>query len=173
MLAYLAEHPDVRTILVETASRFARDGLVQETGHRMLKARGIDLIAVDSPDSFINDGPTADLVRQILGAVSQFEKAMVVMKLRSARDRKRAATGKCEGRKSHAESNPHVVKLARKLHRQDRTTHKRRSYRDISAMLAEHGHLAASGKPYGPSAISSMLGNIALLDLRGDPLKAK
>jgi hypothetical protein len=34
-------------------------------------------------------------VRQILGAVSQFEKAGLVAKLKGARDRKRAATGRC------------------------------------------------------------------------------
>ena len=55
----------VRTILVETASRFARDLIVQETAHEMLKARGIDLIAVDSPDSFVADTPTALLVANL------------------------------------------------------------------------------------------------------------
>ena len=34
----------VRTIIVETASRFARDLIVQETGYAMLKERGIDLV---------------------------------------------------------------------------------------------------------------------------------
>jgi DNA invertase Pin-like site-specific DNA recombinase len=67
----------VRTILVETASRFARDLIVQETGYEMLKARGIELIAVDSPDSFVANTPTANLIRQVLGAVSEFEKAML------------------------------------------------------------------------------------------------
>ena len=38
-------------------------------------------------------------MRQILGAVSQFEKAMLVVKLKGARDRKRAELGKCDGRK--------------------------------------------------------------------------
>jgi hypothetical protein len=42
------------TIIVETASRFARDLIVQETGYAMLKARGIDLIAADSPGSFLD-----------------------------------------------------------------------------------------------------------------------
>jgi DNA invertase Pin-like site-specific DNA recombinase len=54
----------------------------------MLKARGIDLIAADSPTSFLDDTPTARLIRQVLGAVSEFEKAMLVAKLRGARDRK-------------------------------------------------------------------------------------
>ena len=39
----------VRAIVVETANRFARDLIVQETGHRMLKAQGIEIIAADSP----------------------------------------------------------------------------------------------------------------------------
>src|SRR5262245_6024019 len=39
----------VRTIVVETANRFARDLIVQETGYAMLKGRGIELIAVDKP----------------------------------------------------------------------------------------------------------------------------
>jgi DNA invertase Pin-like site-specific DNA recombinase len=38
----------VRTIIVETASRFARDLMVQEVGHAKLRERGIELIATDS-----------------------------------------------------------------------------------------------------------------------------
>jgi hypothetical protein len=32
---------------VETANRFARDLIVQETGHRMLKGNGIEIIATE------------------------------------------------------------------------------------------------------------------------------
>jgi hypothetical protein len=43
-------------------------------------------------------------VQQILGAVSEFDKAMVVAKLKGARETKRMIFGeKVEGRKSHAE----------------------------------------------------------------------
>jgi DNA invertase Pin-like site-specific DNA recombinase len=87
----------VRTIVVGTASRFARDLIVQETGYAMLKGRGIELIAADKPDAFLDDTPTATLIRQVLGAVSQFEKAMLVSKLRGARDRKRATGRKGRG----------------------------------------------------------------------------
>jgi DNA invertase Pin-like site-specific DNA recombinase len=47
-----------RTILVETANRFARDLMVQEIGFAILSARGINLIAADSPSSFLDDTPT-------------------------------------------------------------------------------------------------------------------
>lgn len=159
MLSFLAANPDVRTILVETASRFARDLIVQETGYAMLKQRGIELIAVDSPDSFVSDTPTAVMVRQILGSVSQFEKTMLVAKLKQARDRKKASTGKCEGRKSHAEKSPQVVELAKSLRWINKRMQERRSFRDIAKLLADQGHVAKSGKPYGPSAIKSMLDN--------------
>jgi len=78
----------VRTIIVETANRFARDLIVQETGHRMLKGTGIEIIAADSPGAFMDDTSTATFVRQVLGAVAQLDKAMTVAKLRGARERK-------------------------------------------------------------------------------------
>lgn len=106
-----------KTIIVETANRFARDLMVQEVGFAMLKARGIDLIAADSPTSFLDDTPTARLIRQVLGAISEFEKAMLVAKLRGARDRKRRTGVKVEGRKSIAEARPDTVQLARHLAR--------------------------------------------------------
>ena len=39
------------------------------------------------------------MMRQIMGAVSEYDKGMVVLKLAGARMRKRAQTGRCEGRK--------------------------------------------------------------------------
>jgi DNA invertase Pin-like site-specific DNA recombinase len=73
---------------------------VQETGFKMLRDLGIELVAADSPTAFLDDGPTSQLIRQVLGAVSQFEKAMLVAKLKGARDRKRATGAKVEGRKN-------------------------------------------------------------------------
>jgi DNA invertase Pin-like site-specific DNA recombinase len=89
----------VRTIIVETANRFARDLMVQEVGYAHLREQGIDLVA-DSPQSFVDDTPTARLVRQVLGAIAEFDKAMTVAKLKGARDRKSAEAGRrIEGRK--------------------------------------------------------------------------
>ena len=39
----------VRTIIVETANRFARDLMVQEVGHARLRERGIDLTIAPMP----------------------------------------------------------------------------------------------------------------------------
>jgi DNA invertase Pin-like site-specific DNA recombinase len=59
-----------KVVLVENASRFARDLIVQLTGHEMMKKAGIELIPVDAPDFFTDPTPTAEMVRQILGAVA-------------------------------------------------------------------------------------------------------
>jgi DNA invertase Pin-like site-specific DNA recombinase len=55
--------------------------MVQLAGHDMLKAKGVTLIAASAPTFFLEDTPTAVLVRQVLGAVAQFEKATIVAKL--------------------------------------------------------------------------------------------
>lgn len=146
----------VRTIIVETANRFARDLIVQETGHRMLRDQGITLIAADSPDTFIEETPTTVLIRQVLGAVAQFEKAALVAKLKGARDRKKAQTGKCGGRRSYAERDADMVALARRLHRYP-VGGRRRSLRDVSTELAAQGYVASSGKPFGATAIARMI----------------
>jgi DNA invertase Pin-like site-specific DNA recombinase len=118
-----------RTIIVERADRFARGLVVQETGYQRLKAEGITLIAVDSPDCFTDTTPMAVLICQILGAVAQFDKAMTVFKLRGARDKKRAKYGKCEGRKSILERDPRIVEAAKAL------AQGKLSLRQISAAL--------------------------------------
>lgn len=68
----------VSAVLVEDASRFARDLIVQLTGHDRLKGMGVELVAVNAPDHFREDTPTAVLIRQVLGAIAQFEKAQLV-----------------------------------------------------------------------------------------------
>jgi DNA invertase Pin-like site-specific DNA recombinase len=148
----------VRTIVVETANRFARDLMVQEVGFAMLRNLGVTLIAADSPSSFLDDGPTSKLIRQILGAVSEFDKAMIVAKLRGARDRVRRTQGKCEGRKAYAEreGGQELIAVARQL-RTD-LDGRRRSLRKISADLVERGFATPSGRPYSASAIASILG---------------
>jgi DNA invertase Pin-like site-specific DNA recombinase len=146
----------VRTIFVENASRFARDLMVQEVGFAMLKGRGIELISAESPASFVDDTPTARLVRQLLGAISEFEKAMLVAKLRGARERKRRTGAKVEGRKSVGEKRPEVVALAKKLARK-RPKGGQRSLREIAAELAAAGFMTSSGKPYEATAVKRLL----------------
>lgn len=157
MMSYIASAP-ARIVLVENASRFARDLVVQLTGHEYLRGAGIELIPVDCPQHFTEDTPTARMVRQILGAVSEFEKNSLVDKLRKARDRRRAATGRCEGRRP---APPAARTLARDL------SSRGYSLRGIAAHLALKGFNAPSGAPYGPSSVKAMLSSPALVAAGG------
>jgi DNA invertase Pin-like site-specific DNA recombinase len=157
LLARIASN-GVRTIIVETANRFARDLMVQEVGFAMQRELDVTLIAADSPTSFLDDGPTSKLIRQILGAVSEFDKAMNVAKLKGARERVRRAQGKCEGRKAYAEreGGQELVAMARRL--RGNSNSRPQSLRKIAADVAERGYVPPSGRPYSASAIASMLG---------------
>jgi len=73
-------------------------------------------------------------------------KASIVAKLKAARDRKRAATGKCGGRHSHMEARPEMVQLAKRLRRK-RPKGGQRSLREISAALAAAGYVNERGSP--------------------------
>jgi DNA invertase Pin-like site-specific DNA recombinase len=143
-------------ILAESPDQFARDLAVQLI-HDMLEGLGIDLIPASAPDFFTEDKPTAVLVRQVLGAIAQFEKASLVAKLKAARDRKRARDGKCEGRKSHVEMNPELVALVKKLRRRNPKTGERKSLRAIASELAKLGHINVSGRPFAAQSIQAMI----------------
>ena len=145
-----------RTIIVHSPDRFARDLMVQLAGHDMLKAKGITLIAASAPTFFIEDTPTAVLVRQVLGAVAQFEKATTVAKLAAARKRKRATGVKVEGRKSLSETNPDAVALAKRLARK-KPKGGQMSLRAIAAEMAAQGFLNERGAPFNHKSIASML----------------
>jgi DNA invertase Pin-like site-specific DNA recombinase len=143
-----------KTIIVESPDRFARDLAVQLAGHDMLKELGIAIVPASAPDFFTEDTPTAILVRQVLGAIAQFEKASVVAKLAAARKRKREREGRCEGRKPLSQTRPDVV--ARKLRRR-RPKAGQLSLRQVSNELAAQGFFNERGKPYAAKSVASML----------------
>jgi DNA invertase Pin-like site-specific DNA recombinase len=89
----------VRVVLIEDASRFARDLIAQELGIVLLVARGVKVITAAGDDLTDTSDPSRVMMRQIAGAFAQYEKARLVARLRRAREVK----GKMGGRKSHAE----------------------------------------------------------------------
>ncbi len=159
MLGCLHADGGARVILVETAGRFARDLAVQLAGHDLLKAQGVELVPVDAPDHFADDTPTAVMVRQIPGAVAEFEKASPVLKLRGARGRRSAAQGcRVEGRKGYAATAPALVRAAKRLARRSPRTGKKRSLRAIAGELAGLGFLNGKGRTFAAAQIARLLG---------------
>ena len=153
-----------RTVLVEDASRFARQLIVQEAGIIALIERGVRVLTASGDDLTETDDPFKVAMRQIAGVFAQLEKARLVGKLKAARDRKRATGVKVEGRKSYAEidlrdHSGHMIALARKLRRRS-PKGGRRSLRAISEGLAKAGFISQSGKPYAATAVARMLGEL-------------
>lgn len=162
------ESNGVRVVLVEDASRFARDLVTQELGILSLINLGVRVITAGGDDLTNTSDPFKVAMRQIAGAFAQLEKARLVAKLKVARERKRAVGERVEGRKPIAETHPEAVALAKRLHRAApsragsaealaREKPKRMSLRGIADKLAEAGHTAASGKPFSPSVVKRML----------------
>jgi site-specific DNA recombinase len=90
----------VRYLIVERLDRLARDLYIQERLLRECVANGLVLISVEEPD-LNSEEPARVLFRQMMGMVSQFDKTQVVLKLRGARQRIKAETGRCEGEKPY------------------------------------------------------------------------
>ena len=88
----------VKTILIERLDRLARDLMVQEAAIADLRRNGFTLISAAEPDLMASD-PSRVLMRQLMGAVAQYDKSQLVAKLNGARARKRQKDGRCEGRK--------------------------------------------------------------------------
>jgi site-specific DNA recombinase len=88
----------VRTVIIERLDRLARDLMVQEATIAGLQKHGFTLVSVQEPDLMATD-PSRIAFRQIVGVFAQYEKTQIVIKLRAARTRKKAETGRCEGRK--------------------------------------------------------------------------
>jgi DNA invertase Pin-like site-specific DNA recombinase len=124
----------VKTIIIEKLDRLARDLMIQETVVADLQKHGFSLISVAEPDLMAND-PTRILMRQLMGAVAQYDKSQIVLKLRGARQRMKAATGRCEGRKPYGdrEGEAAVIERMRQLRLSGM------AYRQIAALLNADG----------------------------------
>ena len=146
----------VRTVIVEDASRFARELMTQELGILALIQRGVRVLTANGDDLTDSTDPSRKMMRQIAGAFHEYEKARLVAKLKAARERTRAVKGKCEGRKSWAEIKPELVREAKRLRRRSPKGHQR-SLRDIAAELAKLGFLNERGAEFSASSVQSML----------------
>lgn len=142
----------VRMIVIEKLDRLARDLMLQEHILIDLKDLGIEIISTAEPD-MCNDDPTRILMRQIMGAIAQYDKTMIVLKLRGARRRKKAATGRCEGAKPFGDlpGERPTLEAMRYMRSQKMTIE------SITGILNAEGKYARCGKSWFPSAVSRIL----------------
>jgi DNA invertase Pin-like site-specific DNA recombinase len=150
----------VKTVIIEKLDRLARDLMVQEAIVRDFKRQGFNIIsALEGPDLCSND-PSRILVRQIFGAVAEYDKAMLVLKLRAARERKKAKVGKCEGRKRYGEEDPqeqNIIQRVRAMRRTRRNGTKGMTLQEICNRLNTEGVKTKEGAQWNPTQVSRLL----------------
>lgn len=152
MLLAALEMNGVKTVIVEKLDRVARDLLIQETIIGDMQRRGYTLISSMEPDLCSTD-PSRVLVRQIFGAIAQYDRSMIVAKLNAARKRKREKFGKCEGPKFYGDMPGESETLAQmKTWREDG-----RIYQWIADTLNEQGSIGRGGKPWTVGAVHKIL----------------
>jgi len=105
----------IRTILLERADRLARDLMIGEIILAECRKLGVKVISAECGTELTveDNDPTRKLIRQVLGAISEWEKSIIVQKLRAARTRIRKTKGRCEGRKPYGQTDAEKTVLER------------------------------------------------------------
>lgn len=154
------ESNGVKVVLVENATRLARDLMVSEVILQQLTDAGCTVVAADSGTdlSADTDDPTRRLIRQVLGAVAEFDRRVTVLKLRAARERIRRRGQRCEGRKPFGSRPGEAVAVARirELHRKP-VGRERRSLQEICDILNQENVPTRTGKPWRKQVLHSIL----------------
>lgn len=159
----------VKTVIIEKLERLARDLMVQEFIIRDFQKQGFNIISTMEGSDLCGNDPTRKLIRQIMGAFAEYDRAMIVAKLRAARERIKIKTGKCEGRKGYGDTEQgrnvynRIIQLrfgvlngidgyeknsAVKNGFKQETKIKKLTYQKIADQLNEEGLLTLDGKQW-------------------------
>jgi DNA invertase Pin-like site-specific DNA recombinase len=112
----------------------------------------LTLISAYEPD-LCQDDPTRKLMRQIMGAIAEYDKSMIVLKLRGARQRMKQRAGKCEGQKSygHYPGESETLDQIRSLHAKGmRSSH-------IASVLNNLGLKSRRGTQWYPAVVARIV----------------
>ena len=146
----------VRTVIVEDVSRFARDQKAHILGLALLRERGVTLLSADGHNLTDDTDEMVEAMISIMAVFAQVEKKRLVKKLKAARDRRSSELGhRVEGRKGYRETNPELVREAKRLAHGNRK--ERLSLRAIAGRLAMQGYLTRTGNPLPAAQVKRIL----------------
>ena len=161
----------VKTILIESMDRLARQYTVSETLAVYIASKGINLISSNTGENItqaLEGDPMKKALIQIQGVFAELDKSQLVKKLSIGKEIRRKENrkagiltlegrGKCEGRKSYKETSPELIKQAKRLYRINPLTKKRRSLPKISKELFKLGYMTSKENPFSPSQVKSLV----------------
>lgn len=167
------ENNGVRIVLVETSQRIARDLMVGEVILAEFRRLGCKVIECSGGNDLTvgDDNPTGKLIRQLLGAVAEYDKTMLVLKLRAARERKRRLTGRGCGpiQFGYDAKRPHEVRTALSMLS---LREKGYSWRKVAERLNCLGHRTRRGRLWDQEYCRTLFNSIRKLENAGLVLPA-
>jgi DNA invertase Pin-like site-specific DNA recombinase len=140
----------VSGLVVYRLDRLARDLVLQETLMARMRKAGVEVLSVTEPD-IDSDDATRVLVRQVLGAIAQYERALIRSRMAAGRAAKLATGGygggrppfgwRAEGKQLVPDAREQaVIGLARQLHDEGLSS------RQVAARLEQAGHRPKVGE---------------------------
>jgi site-specific DNA recombinase len=162
MAAILAN--GVRTVLVESMDRLARELRIQETLLIYLASKGVSLISARTGENVteaIQGDPLRKALIQMQGVFAELEKNQLARRLRKGRDAKSAEEKRrCEGRKPFGQTpeEKHIIQRIRAMRRRRKNGTPGMTLQAIAERLNEEGITTKDGKRWTPTQVFNVVG---------------
>lgn len=153
MLFAALEANGVKTVVCEKLDRLARDLMIQETIIGDFQRHGFTLLSTMEPDLCSTD-PSRVFIRQVFGALAQYDRATLTAKMAAAKVRKKLADPTWhDGKKPYGDlpGEGGIIMIMR-VNRANGGT-----YQQITDLLNTNGKLSRSGKPWTVGAVHKIL----------------
>jgi DNA invertase Pin-like site-specific DNA recombinase len=161
-------------VVVQRLDRIARDLVAQEAFISEVRRAGGRVYSASATETHLlgddPDDPARSLVRQFMGAVSQYERALMKLRLAAGKQRKKAQGGRTDGRPpiGYRAQAGALVADAREQSAIARAVDLRsvgHSYREISGILGDEGYRTrAGGLDWHPETVRRMVRRASLGD---------
>lgn len=151
------ESGEASGLVVYRFDRLARELILQETIYQRLTQQGFEVLSVKEPETD-GDEATANMVRQMLGVVAQYERALIRGRMLAGKAAKVAHGGYGGGRPAYGTmaANRELVPNPDEEAIVERVVTMRRqgsSYRQIATSLSNEGLTNRSGGPWNPNQV--------------------
>jgi site-specific DNA recombinase len=153
----------IRTIVVESLDRLARELRIQEQILFYLARHDVCLISANTGENVteaVKSDPMKNALIQIQGVFSELDKKQLVSKLQRGRERVKAEKGKCSGRKYYGEESEkerQIIKRITYLRRKSKYQEKRMSFQKIANTLNEEGIKTRLDKQWTSTGIKNVI----------------
>lgn len=153
-------------LVIYRLDRLARDLILQETLLRDIWAMGAHVFSTDSAEAGnlqnTPDEPSRKLIRQVLGAVAEYERSMIALRMKAGRRRKHERGGFAYGAPGYGYRSEERALVAHvdeqvALGRIVELRAEGRSIRQIIAQLEREGHRPKRGEVWNVGTLSRIV----------------